>query len=340
MIELIIVFVLSFLVTFFSVPYAIESLTKKGLTIPDRYKENKPEVPTQGAVVVLFSAFLVTAVFPLVIRVLDRILQISDMYDLNSLDLAVLLVIAMFGLYGLFDDLVDIGWWSKVLLPICFSFPLLVVFTPRFLIIPIFGSIEISDLHLGVIEDFGINSNDCFKAIIIPIYVMVVANLVNMHSGFNGLQSGLSSILLSTLVLKSIIDSRDENLIPSVAFLGGIIAFWFFNRYPSSIIEGNIGSLTFGAAIGTLIVIKEYYFFGVFILLPHILDFLMLMYLKVAGKPFVKFGALSQSGNIIAPNPFKMKFLLPYYFKLNEKQTVYFLYLITVFVCILGLIFF
>ena len=50
------------------------------------------------------------------------------------------------------------------------------------------------------------------------------------------------------------------------------------------------------------------------ILLPHIADFVMFMYLKMNGKPFVKFGELRKDGTLKVPNPIKMKFLLPYYF--------------------------
>ena len=39
----------------------------------------------------------------------------------------------------------------------------------------------------------------------------------------------------------------------------------------------NIGSLSFGAIIGTLIVVKELYFFGIIIFFPHIIDFLLFL---------------------------------------------------------------
>ena len=74
--------------------------------------------------------------------------------------------------------------------------------------------------------------------------------------------------------------------------LGGIVSFWFYNKYPARIFEGNTGPLVFGACIGTLIVIKDLFIFGIFILLPHIADFLFFIYLKLSGRPFIKFGEL------------------------------------------------
>ena len=172
---------------------------------------------------------------------------------------------------------------------------------------------------------------------------MVVANLINMHSGFNGLQSGLSCIIITTVVIKSLIDGNNNNLIIAVVFLGGMLAFLYYNKYPSKIIEGNIGPLVFGACIGTLIIIKSLYFFGVFILLPHIADFLLWLYeLIIIKKEFrkVKFGSLREDGTIEAPTPFKMKFLFPYYFRLKENQVVWILHSLTGVFCVLGLIIF
>ena len=44
--------------------------------------------------------------------------------------------------------------------------------------------------------------------------------------------------------------------------------------------------------------------------------------------------------DIQAPNPFKMKFLFPYYFSLTEKQVVNYLHILTISFCITGLFIF
>ena len=102
-----------------------------------------------------------------------------------------------------------------------------------------------------------------FKLFIIPTYVMVVSNLVNMHSGYNGLQSGLSLIILSTLVTNPGL-AIISDIYPSFAFCVRFFAFWIYNKYPSRVFEGNIGSLLFGFIIGCVIVIQEYWWFGFF----------------------------------------------------------------------------
>ena len=341
MLDLLAVLIISILITYVTIPPAIQSLTLKGISIPDRYKAGKPLIPTQGAIVVVFCAFLTIVISPIITRIINRFPGHYNVFDINQTDLAVLLVISLFAIYGIVDDLIDIGWWPKVLLPICFSFPLLVVLNPETISFPFFGNLLISDISFSFMEDFSIDGTDIFKILIIPFYVMVVANLVNMHSGFNGLQSGLSAILLATIIAKCIIDDKLQNLITPVSFFGSIIAFWFFNRYPARLFEGNIGSMVFGAIIGTTIIVNEYYLFGIFILTPHIIDFLLWFYERnIIKNQFTKFGELNSDGSIKAPTCMKMKFLFPFYFKLNEVQSVRYLYLTSFVFCASGLIIF
>jgi len=161
-----------------------------------------------------------------------------------------------------------------------------------------------------------------------------------MHSGYNGLQTGLSSILLSAILIKCSLDSNNDNLLMPYIFLGGMAALWYYNKYPASIFEGNIGSLSMGSIIGVTLVLKDFFFFGIFILIPHIIDFFMLLYLKYKGFPFVKFGMIDEEGILVVPNPVKMKFLFPYYNRMTEPQAVNYLYMVTVVFCTTGLLVF
>jgi len=327
---------LNLFVTLVFLPYSAKQLSSRGHLIPDKYKESKTEIPTHGAAIVVFTSFLVCSTFPIFVGLINRFFSSKiPLESFNELDLVFLLIILIFGFFGLVDELIDVGWWTKIILPLFFSFPLIIFVDISELSVPVFGLINMDNEIF-----FDIKAYELFRIIIIPIYVMVVSNLVNMHSGFNGLQTGLSSILLFTLILKCILmESSDNLLLPSI-ILGGLIALWWYNKYPARIFEGNIGSLVFGSCIGTLIVLKELYFFGIFILLPHILDFILLVYAYNFGPGFVKFGSLRKDKTIFSPNPYKVKFILPYFFRLKEWTIVKYLYLLTSFFCVLGLIIF
>ena len=177
---------------------------------------------------------------------------------------------------------------------------------------------------------------------------MVVVNLVNMYSGYNGLQTGLSLIVLITLIIKSFIDEKFDSLITVSAFLGSMSAFYLFNKYPSKIFEGNIGALTFGAVIGSFIAVQQYWWFGFFILIPHTINFLLwLIYLlKIRKDPAKylnergthhKFGKIKDDGIIEVPNRLTLKWIPNFYFSLTEKQSTMISYSFTLFFCTIGL---
>ena len=327
--------IFSFIMTFITVPYAIKKLSNSGKTVTDVYKKGNPEIPTNGAIVVFFTVLVICASWPLFNRIFNRLSGTNELIFLDSIDMTILLVISLFAIFGIIDDLLDLSWSNKLFIPLLFSFPVFTIYDPVSITVPFFGDFDMSSQVA-----FGLLVSDIFKVIVIPIYIMVVPNLINMHSGFNGLQTGLSSILMATIIIKCALDSAFDNLLVPCAFLGGIVAFWYYNKYPASIFEGNIGSLSIGSIIGVTLVLKNYLFFGFFILLPHITDFLMFLYLKFKKRPFVKFGRVDDKGILVVPNPIKMKFLLPYYYNMTEPQAVHSLYFITILFCLGGLIIF
>jgi len=328
---------ISFCLTYFALPSAIKKLKETGQVVRDRYKQFHPKVPTQGGAVLLFSVFFTLVTISLWFRIVHRINDgVALPKDLSQTDTSIMLVIAMFAIYGIVDDLIDIGHFTKIVLPFFFSYPLLVIVTPENLTIPFYGEVNFSSYIemplIGRVYLYTIS-----RILLMPLFIMVITNLVNMHSGLNGLQTGLSSIILTTILIKSILDGRTTPLLVPAALLGGLLALWLFNKFPAKILEGNIGSFFAGSTIGCILVVQGYLLFGVIIFIPHIIDFLMFIYIKIRKKEFVKFGSVRTDGTIVAPNPVKMKFLLPYYFKLTEKQTVLCLYGITAFFCALGL---
>ncbi len=328
-------------------PRSIRKLTENKYVVRDMYKLERPNIPTNAGMILVFTSFISISLLPLISRfvpfIFDEYLPIDDLSEEN---LAFLLVVSIFALYGLVDDLVDIGRILKLVLPITFSYPLISVVIPESIWIPLIGDYDLSSEIL-----MDVSRSDIFRVLIIPIYVMVVANLVNMHSGYNGLQSGLSLILVFTLLLKSYQDGILDRIIPAVSILGAIVAFYIYNKFPSKVFEGNIGSLFFGSTIGAIIVIQEYWWFGFFILMPHTFNFLLWIiwlflmrsnpdkYLDETGN-HTKFGEVGDDGTIIVPNILTLKWMPNYYFGLNERNTVLALHGLTLMVCFTGIVIF
>ena len=339
--------IISFFGTYYVMPHSIRKLKESDYLAKDMYKLNTPLIPTNAGLIIMFTSIIAISINPLIIRIINISHESYDFNgDYSQTNLALLLVVLIYGIYGFVDDLVDIGRKLKVVFPIAFSFPLASVIYVDSINLGFLGNLNLSE---EIIND--VSFSDIFRITIVPIYVMVVANLVNMNSGYNGLQSGLSIIILSTISIKSFFDGKLEYILPVASFLGAFLAFWFFNIFPAKIFEGNIGSLLFGSVIGSSIVIQNYWWFGFFILIPHTFNFILwilwLVLMRVDPKSYLeenglhrKFGTLSLEGTIIVPNRLTLKWIPNYYFKMTEFHSTLVLYILTSFFCISGLILF
>jgi UDP-N-acetylglucosamine--dolichyl-phosphate N-acetylglucosaminephosphotransferase len=309
---LIVFFLVPFLFMMLAMPYIIPKLKEKGHYVRDMYKKTLTEVPVNGGLILLlftiFSLSVLTLFYGKVI---------------TPINYTIIVVVVLFALYGMLDDMVNIGRPAKLILLYYCAYPLIPFITSTLLVSPMFGEVDMSVIYLQLI---------------IPIYVPVVANLVNMHSGFNGLAPGLSLIILSTLVLKTIVDGNIYHALFFVCLTGGLLAYFWFENYPARIFWGNIGALSVGAAIGCLIVTQGFLISGFIMLIPHTVNFLMYVYwrLNTQKYPLAKFGSERDDGTIEVPNPLTLKWVLPYYYRMTEKQGAYAMYGLTALFCVIG----
>lgn len=301
-----------FLITWLIMPYMIRKLTASGYTVRDYYKKNNKKVPTKGGLVILIVTMFTVS--------------LSAFFDeLPESNFKILVVLALFGLFGVLDDMIDIGRPAKLILLYFCSLPLVYI--------PFNSSPYFSNIFSFLGDP---NNSALYLYFIIPVYVLVTSNLVNMHSGFNGLASGTSLIVLITLLLKSLLIGSIDNIIVIVGLTGAILGYFWYNRYPSKIFWGNIGSLTSGAAIGIIIVLQGFLISGFIILIPHTINFLMYVYWRIKKLPLIKFGKRREDGTLEVPNPLTLKWVLPYYYQVTEKQATRAMYAVTAVFCVVG----
>ena len=305
-------FIVSFTFTMFSLPSIIQKLKEKGTVVHDMYKKDQPLVPTNGGL-----PLLLIAIFAL------SILTLFYGKYITPINYTIIVVVVLFALFGLLDDMVNIGRPAKLILLYYCSYPLIPFITSTFIVFPLIGSVDLSIIYLQLI---------------VPTFVPVVANLVNMHSGFNGLAPGLSLIVLVTLVMKAYFSGTITNALFIVCLTGAVLAYFWFEKYPSRILWGNIGALSVGAAIGCMIVTQSFIISGFIMLIPHTVNFLLYVYWRLRSKryPAAKFGSLRDDGTIEVPNPLTLKWVLPYYFRMSEQKATYAMFSVTAVFCAIG----
>jgi phospho-N-acetylmuramoyl-pentapeptide-transferase len=135
----------------------------------------------------------------------------------------------------------------------------------------IFSSIPSSSISIPFVANGYLDINFLYIPLIILI-VTATSNSVNLSDGLDGLATGL--VAISTLVFAVIayasgridysnylniifIPNSGELFIFCLSLVGACIGFLWYNAHPAKVFMGDIGSLSLGAAIGTLAILLK-----------------------------------------------------------------------------------
>lgn len=245
--------ILSFAITFILTPIISDAFKKSGIIGKDIHKPEKPEIPEMGGITVIIGVLISSSLF-IVPEGLTKFLN-------------AIVIISLIGILGIIDDLTNIDQSKKVLLSIIVSIPIInsVISTK---IDFIFFSIEFGPLYL----------------ILAIIALIGASNAINMLAGFNGLEVGLSLIIISFLTLLSYLNGHPNTAILGTIFTTSILALLYYNIYPATIFPGDTGTLTMGSMIAIIAILGKVEIYGAILILPHIIDFLLKTKIKYSGK--------------------------------------------------------
>jgi len=317
-IDLAILFVIAFIFTYILAKPYMRKARKQGLIAKDMYKPGQPYIPTAGGLVILAGTLLS--------------LVLMFFMGFNMIPMLIFyFIILTFSFYGLADDLLGFKMRSHK------------VWILFFLALPIALMVTDTVLNIGGISwELGW----FFAFIIAPIYVLVVPNLLNTHSGFNGLSSGLAVLMMFFAGLKSFFESGFTYLPLLIPVFAATLAYWFYNKYPAKMFEGNIGPFFYGGALGAFLIIANLEWFGFIMLIPHSINILLwfiwvlLKKFKPHKYPHIKFAKVREDSTIQAPNYLTVKYIVCKLFRVNEWRATLICYSITTVFAVIGLIFF
>jgi UDP-GlcNAc:undecaprenyl-phosphate GlcNAc-1-phosphate transferase len=140
-------------------------------------------------------------------------------------------------LFGVWDDLRDIGHWSK------FAGQILAACTVVYL-----GGLSI--LHLPFMDGETLN-----PAVGRPLTVFAlvgVINAVNHSDGLDGLAAGESMLTLIGLLILGYLSASVLVVTLAMTSMGGLLGFLRFNSYPARVFMGDAGSQVLGFTLGFL----------------------------------------------------------------------------------------
>jgi len=255
-----VVLAFSFTVTFGFLKVLIPRLKAAGIIGKDVNKPDKPEVAEMGGIAII-AGF--TASIMLVIM-----LNTFFGFEINLIYLlAGLIVVHSIAFIGIVDDLINIPQYVKAVLPIFAAVPLIALRAA--------GSTTMAVPFIGEL-DFGL----FYLLVLVPIGIAVASNLTNMLAGYNGLEAGMGIIIFSVASIIAYHSNATVSSFLFLSFLGALIAFFLFNRYPAKVFPGDVGALSIGATLATGVIIGNMESAGALLLLPYVVDF----FIKLANK--------------------------------------------------------
>lgn len=269
------VFVVSFLATLLVTPVLIRKLRAAGIVGVDIHKEKKIRVPEMGGLAILFG--FSTGIFISIPFFTDQIVYLF----------AAFLTILIMGVIGICDDIFGLRQRVKTWLPIFASIPLIVTQAGvHSMNIPFIGAV-----NFGII----------YPIILIPVAVTIVANSFNMMAGYNGMESGLGFIACFFLGIAGLLTNRLEVSIIMFAMSGACLAFLRYNRYPSRIFPGDVGTFIIGASVASAVIIGNMETVGVIVLIPLLVNGIITSFGILRGKPIQKFSTV-RNGILVPPS--------------------------------------
>lgn len=231
----------------------------KDLNDPDR-----KEVPE--------SLGIVPATVFLVVSILSQTIITTGQLEFNASLLSICFMIFL----GFADDILDLRWRYKLILPTIASIPLLVTYSgSTSILIP---KILKGYFGLGKILNLGI----LFK-IYMSLLAVFCTNAINIYAGINGLEVGQSLVIGFSIICYNLIEillyGNIEQNIFSLAimlpFVATSLALFMYNKFPAKCFIGDTFCYFAGMTFACVGIQGHYSKILLLFFIPQILNFLI-----------------------------------------------------------------
>lgn len=216
----------------------------------DMYHRKKAGIPLGGGFLLILTT---TLIFLLSFPVMYFFwIPLSSVYPNIIIELKILLfTFISFGLIGLYDDIKKIFFGRKEKF---FGLKLRYKLILEIVIALLISFWLYSELKISIINIpfFGVLDLKVFYPLFSSFVIISFANAFNITDGLDGLASGVLLICLLAfwVISYSILDTPLTLFI--AIWIGGLLAFLYFNIYPARIFLGDVGALSFGATLAVI----------------------------------------------------------------------------------------
>ena len=202
---------------------------------------------------------------------------------------------------GLFDDIADLKWRYKAILPIFAALPYIVLKPSErtTVALPIFG-----------IVDFGAP----FFMLLVPIIVTVTTNAYNQLGGLNGLESLSGLIMLVGLAVVS------GNLILTIVPILCLIVLGYLS-YSGRAFIGNVGTFSIGLTLAVYAILFNIKLVLLVMLIPHMFNSVLTLFSNYILRDMAK-TLIDDKGLLYSHKIRSLRTLILHYKRMEEHRAV------------------
>lgn len=213
---------------------------------------------------------------------------------------------------GLFDDMANLRWRYKAILPIFTALPYMVL-KPS-------DRTAINLLLVGVV-DFG----SLFFLLLVPLMVTIVTNTYNQLGGLNGLETLPGLIILVGLSLIS--GEYVLTVIPIICLI-----YLGYLSVTGTAFIGNVGSFSIGLTLAVYAILANIKLFLIISLAPHLMNSILILFSNYIVRDRAN-TLLDETGLLYANRVRSLRTLIIKYKRMTEHQVVLFITMISA-VCV------
>lgn len=205
------------------------------------------------------------------------------------------------GVMGLFDDIVDLKWRYKALLPVFAALPYMVL--------------QPSDRTTIALLFYGIvNLGELFFLLLVPVLVTVTTNTYNQLGGLNGLES------LSGLVVMVGLTIMSNNYVLTIVPLVCLVGLGYLS-YRGQAFIGNVGSFSIGLTLAVYSILTNLKLVLLISMTPFVLNSVLILFSNYILRDRAH-TSMDAQGRLSSHSVRSLRTLILHNRRLTERQTV------------------
>lgn len=270
--------VISYLSTYKLIPQLKDMFLKANLCGVDLNKKTKVKIP-EALGVVCGCTFLMNVLFFLPLPFGSYLTTRANFPYKDLIEmLAALLSVCCMLLLGFTDDVLDLRWRHKLIMPSIASLPLLIVYyvnsNSTTIIIP-----KPVREYLGYSLDLGV-----LYYVYMGLLAVFLTNTINIYAGVNGLEVGQSLVIGVSIIIFNITEiflTKDPNILNNhvfslyliIPFVATSYALYQHNKYPAQVFVGDTYCYFAGMTFAVVAILGHFSKTMILFFIPQVFNF-------------------------------------------------------------------